>query len=230
MRKFIISAISLVALAAIAVPFANAATTDVNGVVTVSKGEIMAQFPGMNEYAFQTIAMAAASRSPAPTCSPRRPPPAWAARTAPSRTTSATRIITSPIALTEIYNGSADKVTGWTLGAKGASVITETNTDGTLGPLPGLRHHLRRTRQRDEPLRDLRTEPQRRDHVHVQRHARQHRGQPVRGPRRLIQPRTNALDEEASGPPPCARADVLCRTAARRLAASRVGPVRPAPR
>ena len=40
-------------------------------------------------------------------------------------------IITSPIALTEIYNGSADKVTGWNLGAKGASVITESNTYGT---------------------------------------------------------------------------------------------------
>ena len=59
MRKLIILAISLVALAAvIAAPFANAATTDANGVVTVSKGEIMAQFPGMNEKAFQTIAMA----------------------------------------------------------------------------------------------------------------------------------------------------------------------------
>ena len=40
-------------------------------------------------------------------------------------------IITSPIALTEIYNGSADKVTGWNLGAKGASVVTEANTYGT---------------------------------------------------------------------------------------------------
>jgi hypothetical protein len=39
--------------------------------------------------------------------------------------------ITSPIALTEIYNGSADKVTGWNLGAKGASVVTESNTYGT---------------------------------------------------------------------------------------------------
>ena len=40
MRKFIISAISLIALAAvIAAPFANAATTHVNGVVTVSKAD-----------------------------------------------------------------------------------------------------------------------------------------------------------------------------------------------
>ena len=44
MRKLIILAISLVALAAlIAIPFANAATTDANGVVTVPKGEIHAQ-------------------------------------------------------------------------------------------------------------------------------------------------------------------------------------------
>ena len=40
-------------------------------------------------------------------------------------------VITSPIALTEIFNGSAGKVTGWNLGAKGASVVTENNTYGT---------------------------------------------------------------------------------------------------
>ena len=41
MRKLIILAASLVALAAlIATPFANAASTDANGVVTVSKGDI----------------------------------------------------------------------------------------------------------------------------------------------------------------------------------------------
>ena len=43
-------------------------------------------------------------------------------------------ILTSPIALTEVYNGSADKVTDWTLGAKGASVISEDNTGGTRFP------------------------------------------------------------------------------------------------
>ena len=132
MRKFVILAISLVALAAvIAVPFANAATTDVNGVITVSKGEIMAQFPGMNEKAFQTIAMAdgqsltgsnvfTATTTTGVGCSDGTVQPHF-------RST----IITSPITLTEIYNGSADKVTGWNLGAKGASVITEANTYGT---------------------------------------------------------------------------------------------------
>ena len=110
---------------------ANAATTDANGVVTVSKGEIMAQFPGMNEKAFQTIAMAdgqsltgsnvfTATTTTGVGCSDGTVQPHF-------RST----IITSPITLTEIYNGSADKVTGWNLGAKGASVVTEANTYGT---------------------------------------------------------------------------------------------------
>jgi len=110
---------------------ASAATTDANGVVTVSKGEIMAQFPGMNEKAFQTIAMAdgqsltgsnvfTATTTTGVGCSDGTVQPHF-------RST----IITSPITLTEIYNGSADKVTGWNLGAKGASVITEANTYGT---------------------------------------------------------------------------------------------------
>ena len=131
MRKLIITAVSLVALAAIAAPFANAATTDANGVVTVSKGEIMAQFSGMNEKAFQTIAMAdgqsligsnvfTATTTTGVGCSDGTVEQHF-------RST----IITSPITLTEIYNGSADKVTGFTVGAKGASVITEANTYGT---------------------------------------------------------------------------------------------------
>ncbi len=58
----IIKTAAIAAIAAIGVigtaGAASAATTDANGVVTVSKGEIMAQFPGMNEKAFQKIAMA----------------------------------------------------------------------------------------------------------------------------------------------------------------------------
>ena len=91
----------------------------------------MAQFPGMNEKAFQTIAMAdgqsltgsnvfTATTTTGVGCSDGTVQPHF-------RST----IITSPITLTEIYNGSADKVTGWNLGAKGASVITEANTYGT---------------------------------------------------------------------------------------------------
>ncbi len=62
MKKIILG---FVAAAAVAAPLAlsagsaSAATTDVNGVVTISKGEIMAQFPNMNEAKFQAIAMAA---------------------------------------------------------------------------------------------------------------------------------------------------------------------------
>ena len=93
-------------------------------------------------------------------------------------------IVTNPITLTEIYNGSADKVTGWNLGAKGASVITESNTYGTSSSrrFPDYDTicvgHGSVTNRFAHP----RAEPQRRDHVQVQRHARQHRGQTVRGP------------------------------------------------
>ena len=60
MRKTLLG---LVAAAAILTPIAfatsaNAATTDVDGVVTIHKAEIMTPFPGMNEKAFQKIAMA----------------------------------------------------------------------------------------------------------------------------------------------------------------------------
>ena len=179
--------LGLAVIAAIATPLAfassaNAATTDANGVVTVAKGEIMAQFPGMNEKAFQTIAMADGESLTGSNVFTATTTTGVGCSDGTVQNHFRNTIITSPIALTEIYNGSADKVTGWNLGAKGASVITESNTGGT--PLPGLQHHLRRTRLRDEPLRDLRAEPQRRDVVQVQRHARQHRGQPVRGPDR----------------------------------------------
>ena len=97
-------------------------------------------------------------------------------------------IITSPITLTEIYNGSADKVTGWTLGAKGASVITEANTYGTSssGRFPNYATICADHGSVTNPFATFGAEPQRRDIVQVQQHARQHRGQPVRGPGRLI--------------------------------------------
>ena len=131
MKKFILGGLAVAVIALGGAGAANAASTDVNGVVTVSKGEIMAQFPSMNEKAFQTIAMAAgqsltgsnvftATTTTGVGCSDGTVQPHF-------RST----IITSPITLTEIYNGSADKVTGWNLGAKGASVVTEANTYGT---------------------------------------------------------------------------------------------------
>ena len=134
MKKFILGGLVATAIALSGAGAANAASTDANGVVTVSKGEIMAQFPGMNEKAFQTIAMAdgqsltgsnvfTATTTTGVGCSDGTVQPHF-------RST----IITSPITLTEIYNGSADKVTGWNLGAKGASVITESNTGGTRFP------------------------------------------------------------------------------------------------
>ena len=130
MRKFVISAISLVALAAvIAVPFANAASTDVNGVVTVSKGEIMAQFPGMNESAFQN-----------------GPKVLTGSNVFTATTTTGTgcsdgtiqyhyrnTIITKPINFAPIVNAASGKTTSWTM-TKGASVISEDNTGGTRFP------------------------------------------------------------------------------------------------
>ncbi len=134
MRKRILG---LVALAAIAAPIAfassaNAATTDVDGVVTVDKGEIMAQFLGMNEKAFQKIAMAdgqsltgsnvfTATTTTGVGCSdgtvqnhcPQHP--SSPARSRSPRSTTA-RLTRSPAGH---------------LGAKGASVITESNTYGT---------------------------------------------------------------------------------------------------
>jgi len=133
MRKIIIG---LVAAAAIATPLAfassaNAATTDASGVVTVSKGEIMAQFPSMNEKAFQMIAMAPGESLTGSNVFTATTTTGVGCSDGTVQNHFRSTHITSPITLTEVYNGSADKVTGWTLGSKGASVITETNTYGT---------------------------------------------------------------------------------------------------
>ena len=133
MRKIIIG---LVAAAAIATPLAfassaNAATTDASGVVTVSKGEIMAQFPSMNEKAFQMIAMAPGESLTGSNVFTATTTTGVGCSDGTVQNHLRSTHITSPITLTEVYNGSADKVTGWTLGSKGASVITETNTYGT---------------------------------------------------------------------------------------------------
>jgi hypothetical protein len=132
MRKLIIIAASLAALAMLVIPAAAmAASTDANGVVTVSKGEIMAQFPGMNEKAFQTIAMADGQSLTGSNVFTATTTTGVGCSDGTIQNHFRSTHITSPIALTEIYNGSADKVTGWNLGAKGASVITESNTYGT---------------------------------------------------------------------------------------------------
>ena len=133
MRKIILG---LVAATAIVSPIAfatsaNAATTDANGVVTVSKGEIMAQFPSMNEKAFQAIAMADGQSLTGSNVFTATTTTGVGCSDGTIQNHFRSTIITSPITLTEIYNGSADKVTGWNLGAKGASVVTEANTYGT---------------------------------------------------------------------------------------------------
>jgi len=126
MRKLIITAVSLVALAAIAVPFANAATTDANGVVTVSKGEIMAQFPGMNESVFQTgpkvltgSNVFTATTTTVAGCSDGT-----------IQYHERNTVITTPINFAPIVNAANGKTTSWTM-TKGASVLSENNTYGT---------------------------------------------------------------------------------------------------
>ena len=129
MKKYIVAIAALVALAV--PPVAMAASTDANGVVTVSKGEIMAQFPGMNEKAFQKIAMAVGESLTGSNVFTATTTTGVGCSDGTIQNHFRSTHITSPIALTEIYNGSADKVTGWNLGANGASVVTESNTYGT---------------------------------------------------------------------------------------------------
>ncbi len=129
MKKYIVAIAALVALAVPTV--AMAASTDANGVVTVSKGEIMAQFPGMNEKAFQKIAMAPGESLTGSNVFTATTTTGVGCSDGTIQNHFRSTHITSPITLTEIYNGSADKVTGWNLGAKGASVVTESNTYGT---------------------------------------------------------------------------------------------------
>ena len=134
MRRIIkVAAIAATALTALIATAgaASAATTDANGVVTVSKGEIMAQFPSMNEKAFQKIAMAPGESLTGSNAFTATTTTGVGCSDGSVQNHCRSTHITSPIPLTEIYNGSADKVTGWTLGSKGASVITETNTYGT---------------------------------------------------------------------------------------------------
>jgi len=130
-KKFILGGLAATVIALGSAGAASAATTDANGVVTVSKGEIMAQFPGMNDKAFQKIAMAPGESLTGSNVFTATTTTGVGCSDGTVQTHFRSTIIASPITLTEIYNGSADKVTGWNLGAKGASVVTEANTYGT---------------------------------------------------------------------------------------------------
>jgi hypothetical protein len=134
LKKIILGVLAATAVAAPIVaiaPSANAATTDANGVVTVAKAEVMAQFPNMNEAAFQKIAMAPGESLTGSNVFTATTTTGVGCSDGTVQDHFRSTIITSPIALTEIYNGSANKVTGWNLGAKGPSVITEANSYGT---------------------------------------------------------------------------------------------------
>ena len=128
MKKIILG---LVAAAAVAAPIAltagsaNAATTDANGVVTVSKGEIMAQFPRMNEAAFQGGAKVLTG-SNVFTATTTTGVGCWDGTVQMHlRNTH----ITSPYNFAPIVNQNG-KTTGWTM-TKGASVVSESNSYGT---------------------------------------------------------------------------------------------------
>ncbi len=148
----------------------------------------------MNEKAFQTIAMAdgqsltgsnvfTATTTTGVGCSDGTVQPHF-------RST----IITSPITLTEIYNGSADKVTGWNLGAKGASVITEANTYGTSssGRFPNYATICADHGSVTNPFATLGQSHSDVTSFKFNGTRRQHRGQPVRGPGRLIHRTTSS--------------------------------------
>ena len=79
-----------------------------------------------------------------------------------------------------------DKVTGWNPRRQGRERHHREQhlRHLVVGPLPELRHHLRGDHGSvTNPFATPRAEPHRRDDVRLQQHARQHRGQPVRGPR-----------------------------------------------
>ena len=156
----------------------------------------MAQFPGMNEKAFQKIAMAEGQSLTGSDVSTFTTETTWNCSDGSTQHHYRNTIRTTPMTFTEIYNGSADKVTGWTLTGKGASVFTENNTGGTRFPSYTCPRATR-------TFLDPRVDPYRvADRVvHLQRHQRQHRGHPVRGPHRLIQPRTKEPTRTTAAPP-----------------------------
>ena len=138
MRKFIISAISLVALAAvIATPFANAATTDANGVVTVSKGDIQSAWQEQRQDASDRHGHWQ-SPSRHHRCSRRRPP-----RTGlldgTTGTSTARRVVTDPNTGPQIdTTARPSRSTGGNLGAKRPAASTGTTTrHRTVGHVTG---------------------------------------------------------------------------------------------
>ena len=138
---------------------ANAATTDANGVVTVSKGEIMAQFPGMNENAFQKIAMAPGESLTGSNVFTRHHDHGVGCSDG-----------TRPAALPQHHHHQPDRAHRGLqrLGQQGHRLdprcqgCERRHRDQhrrhlVVGPLPELRHHLCRSRLRDEPVHaDLR--------------------------------------------------------------------------
>ena len=164
---------------------ANAATYDAARVGTVAKSDVMNPL-GLNESAFQGIVKTSPNAFTFKDVFTATTDTTWGCSDGSVQHHYRNTILTSPINATPIFNGSANKVTGWTLTGKGASVITENNTGGTrfpnCSPLP--RWHvcgLLPVQRGAEPLAGRVVRLQR----HVLRPA-EHRGRG--GSRRLIHP------------------------------------------
>ena len=108
MRKILLGVVAAAAIATplVAATAANAATTDVNGVVTVSKGEIMAQFPGMNETTFQKIAMADGQSLTGSDVTTFTTETTWNCSDGSTQHHYRNTIRATPMTFTEIFNGS----------------------------------------------------------------------------------------------------------------------------
>ncbi len=136
MKKFILvglAAAAVIAPVAMTASSASAATYDAAGVGTVAKGDVMTPL-GLNESAFQGIVKANPAAFTFKDVFTATTDTTWGCSDGSIQHHYRNTILTSPINATNIVNGSANKVTGWTLTGKGTSVITENNTGGTRFP------------------------------------------------------------------------------------------------
>ena len=140
MKKFILvglAAAAVIAPVAMTASSANAATYDAAGVGTVAKGDVMTPL-GLNESAFQGIVKANPAAFTFKDVFTATTDTTWGCSDGSIQHHYRNTILTSPINATTIFNGSANKVTGWNLTGKGTSVITENNTGGTRFPTDRL--------------------------------------------------------------------------------------------
>jgi hypothetical protein len=137
MRKLIILAVSLVALAAIAAPLANAAVTyNDAGVGTVDKGDVMHLFD-WNEAEFQNIAK---NTPDAITFNNKKVDKidwTWSCSDGSTPHWIYTFTTIQPLSVAKVSNQAANKVTGWKLnGFSGSPTYNVGSTGPTMGTCP----------------------------------------------------------------------------------------------